>query len=788
MIHRFGDFELDEERDTLRRVAPDGERSAPIELQRKVMQVLVELARNGDRALTREQLVEAVWGDVAVTESSLTRCIGLARRALGDEAGTVIKTMRGRGYALGVPVSSVAEPEPAETDPAPAAQRGRRPRGMRLAAGTIALVALLAWLGRPFDAAAPASPAPLRASDRDAAAVAVLPFTDLRAGGSRSRQADGVAIEVNAQLAQWPELMVISPRSSFRFDPDAPFDPPAIGEALGVGTIVLGSIRARADDGAEVHVEAVDAASGFQLWSESFPLDGSLENARALADRVAGALGARVTLDPRYPRAPDADALDWFLRGNEAVRGADRHRLLEAVETYERALELDPELQRAYVALAEVYLLLWERAGEMQRAIGAANWIDFADQTAREALRRVPGDPDALTSLGQVHLARHQWRRAEAVFARALEGAAPARSSRRMAALLMMTGRIDEAGAHIERALRLDPLGIDTLRTAGRWHLYRGDAEQAAWYLQRVLELEPTALYSPRLLAAAYQELGQRDAARGDDPPHPALLGPPGCARRRPAGGNPREPRPAPAPRRAPVDVPLPARCPRLGPGLGLDRGPGAHPRVPAGGRRPSPLVRPGRARPAPLPRGPGVRGDPGVRRAAGRASRGPRSSRSGLLRRPERAHPPPERSCDGDPLPIRRPRRAGVSVRQSRGTSANAPEDPTMRFRPDRKPFRRAALLFALGCALLLLGVGAHATDSTQVPRRPIVTQPQPAPPTTVDCGDANSRSTCIECGTGGIVACCWDPKACTVVPDPNAPTTIPSWPGLPTLPGHTL
>lgn len=145
---------------------------------------------------------------------------------------------------------------------------------------------------------------------------------------------------------------------------------------------------------------------------------------------------------------------------------------------------------------------------------GDIDWLAASEAAALEALERAPQDPDALAVYGQVQIARRDWAAAEVALEGALRNGAGVRASGRMAALRMMTGRLEAARPHIARAARLDPLGDETLRLAGRFHLYAREPTPAIGYLRRSLELEPRALYSPRLLASAYRMAGDLDAAR----------------------------------------------------------------------------------------------------------------------------------------------------------------------------------------------------------------------------------------------------------------------------------
>lgn len=103
MIYVFADYELDEQ---LYQLSQAGE---PLELERKVFDVLAYLVQHHDRLVTKEELLEKLWPEQVVGEAALTRCITSARKALGDDGNRqeFIKTQYGRGYRF---VAAVAAP------------------------------------------------------------------------------------------------------------------------------------------------------------------------------------------------------------------------------------------------------------------------------------------------------------------------------------------------------------------------------------------------------------------------------------------------------------------------------------------------------------------------------------------------------------------------------------------------------------------------------------------------------------------------------------------------------
>jgi pimeloyl-ACP methyl ester carboxylesterase/DNA-binding winged helix-turn-helix (wHTH) protein len=118
MRYRFGGVELDTDTYELR--SSDGDRLVDVEPQ--VFDVLVHLVANRGRVVTKDELLDAVWGDRFVSESALTTRIKQARQAVGDDgqAQLVIKTVHGRGYRLVAEVAELADAPAARPVPTPA--------------------------------------------------------------------------------------------------------------------------------------------------------------------------------------------------------------------------------------------------------------------------------------------------------------------------------------------------------------------------------------------------------------------------------------------------------------------------------------------------------------------------------------------------------------------------------------------------------------------------------------------------------------------------------------------
>ena len=233
---------------------------APRVLRPQAFAVLRHLVEHPGRLVTKDELIAAVWPDVAVTDDSLVQCIGEIRRALGDEGRAIVETVPRRGYRLAVRPSAVA----------PAAPR-RWGRPLVLATLVFAVLGVGTWQ--------------MRSAGDDAArtpAVAVLPFVAMDAT-TGDYLGPGVAEDVISMLARSPDVLVVARGSSFAYGGE-PRDIREIGAALGVGYVLEGSVR-REGDRLRIVAQLEDAASGRHVWAERFDRAGA--DPWSLADEVS---------------------------------------------------------------------------------------------------------------------------------------------------------------------------------------------------------------------------------------------------------------------------------------------------------------------------------------------------------------------------------------------------------------------------------------------------------------------------------------------------------------------
>jgi DNA-binding response OmpR family regulator len=99
MALQFGRFSLDSQECRLLR---DGQ---AVTLPPKPFDLLVALASKPGKLVSRDELLRDVWKDIVVEQSSLNAAISVLRQALGEDAGSIIETVPGRGYRFIAPIT-----------------------------------------------------------------------------------------------------------------------------------------------------------------------------------------------------------------------------------------------------------------------------------------------------------------------------------------------------------------------------------------------------------------------------------------------------------------------------------------------------------------------------------------------------------------------------------------------------------------------------------------------------------------------------------------------------------
>jgi DNA-binding winged helix-turn-helix (wHTH) protein/tetratricopeptide (TPR) repeat protein len=471
-VYLFGSHRLDAAQ---RRLRTGGDH---VTLTPKAANTLVALLERAGEVVEKKELIDAVWGEQFVEQGVLAQNIYLLRGALGRCGKALIATVPGRGYRFTGEVR-------------------------RLSAGADRIKNL-----------------------------AILPFECLGFGHEGEvlglAQADALVTELGgrSQLAVRPTAAVRSLLGQ------GCCDPLAIAAALQVDGVVTGTLH-RVGERLRATVQLFNLDCEQPIWAERF--DGEAGDLFTLQDTMAFALAGGLGEGRRRHRASapaTSDAYLHYARGRFFWNKRTARGLEQAIESFERAIAVDPGYAVAHAGLADCYSLLPLYGGRCPHES-----FPKATSAALEALALDDLLAPAHTSLAYARFLYHRdWQAARRGFERALRLDPNYPTAHHWLGFLCSAlGRHQEAEAASRRAVELDPLSLVINSDLGLVLYAAGRSREAIEQFRRTLELDPSFAYAHFGAALAHAEAGDRQAAlasarraaelQPDNPAMAAVLG-----------------------------------------------------------------------------------------------------------------------------------------------------------------------------------------------------------------------------------------------------------------------
>ena len=477
----FEDYCLDVDRRELKRG------SELIAIGPKVFDLLLFLIQNREQVVTRDDLLQAVWGGRIVSESTLTSHINAVRKAIGDTGREqrLIRTVSRKGIRF---VGKIQEEElPANasvTDSGMASER----------LGPILTV--------------PESPS-----------IAVMPFRNLSGDVEQDYFADGVVEDIITALSRIRWLFVIARNSSFTYKGKT-VDEKQVGRELGVRYVVEGSVR-QSENRIRITGQLVDAATGTHLWAERF--EGTLDDIFELQDQIAtsivGAIASQLERAEieRARRKPTGSlsAYDNYLRAMPHLHRGTREAINEALPLFYKAIQLDSEFASAHAMAAWCHF--WRKVN---------GWMTDRPQEIAEGIRLARlavelGKDDAVALTRAGHALAHLAGELEGAIA--LVDKALVLNPNLAAAwflggfLRTARGDPDAAIEFFTRAMRFSPLDPEMFRMQAGMalsHLFAGRFDMASSWAEQSFRQLPSFLIVVAIIAASHAHAGRTEQAR----------------------------------------------------------------------------------------------------------------------------------------------------------------------------------------------------------------------------------------------------------------------------------
>jgi TolB-like protein/DNA-binding winged helix-turn-helix (wHTH) protein len=527
-MYRFGPFALDSRKRTLSRA------DSPVSLTPKAFDVLHFLVQNPNRLVTKEELLQAVWGDTFVEEGNLTQYISHLRKALGDNSEDIrlIVTIARKGYQFtgNVTVAEAADTSKQAAGQVPTAESSldatqpvlggpadeavpKAPKYWRNVAALVALTVILpiaaykSW--RHFGGMTPPRSQKIM--------LAVLPFENLTGDPNKEYLADGLTEETISQLGRLnPEQLGVIARTSVMGYKHKDERLDQIGRDLSVQYVLENSLR---ESGNHIRLTAqlIQMKDQTQMWSQDYdyPVKDFLtvedDVAKAVVQQIQLRLTSKQQAELAQSHPVNPEAFDAYLQGYSFFQRNNDKDADMAAKYYERATQLDPSYALAWAGLS--------RARNWQVNVGLIP-AEEGQRLAREADERAlalnPNLAEAHAQMGRIkQQVDIDWAGADASIQRAiaLDPGNPefVRSAAYSAAML---GRFEEAVPLCRQAIDLDPLNADSWECLGQIEFFMGQLDKAAADVKKGLELSPDVWPGPILLSQIYVMQGR---------PHDAL-------------------------------------------------------------------------------------------------------------------------------------------------------------------------------------------------------------------------------------------------------------------------
>jgi TolB-like protein/DNA-binding winged helix-turn-helix (wHTH) protein/Tfp pilus assembly protein PilF len=548
-IYRFAEYTLEASEHRLKRGSHE------IYLPPKNYEMLLYLVERHGHLVKKNELLDTLWADTIVTESTLTHCIEEVRKVLGDDAHhpRFIKTIPRMGYKFiaGVEeVTSAVEEEEVEeevtavrvrvTEEEPARENAEE-QGGRGAEGQ--------WSVETTISPAPRLPRPLaplpstrwrrgqkllavsvllgllivsglylyNGNGQSIHSLAVLPFVNMTADPQQDYFADGITEAVIADLAKIRALRVISRTSAMQYK-GMKKSLPEIARELHVDAIVEGSVL-RSGERVRITAQLIHAATDRHLWGESYERD--LRDILALQGEVSRAIARQIqiALTPQEQvrltsaRSINPAAYEDYLRGRYYWNKRTTEGFKRGIDYFQQAIDHEPSYALAYVGLADCYNMLnnydvlapKESAPKAKAAAMRAMEIDdtLAEAHASLAFTLMHYDWD--------------WPGAEREFQRAIELNPNYAAAHHWYGLyLTAMERFDEAMVEMKHAQELDPLSLIINTNVGWVFYFRRQYDQAIEQFRKTLEMDPNFTSAHVKLGWAYEQKGMYEEAIGE--------------------------------------------------------------------------------------------------------------------------------------------------------------------------------------------------------------------------------------------------------------------------------
>ena len=480
MIYAFDQFELDLATVELR---ADGK---TVNLEPQVFALLALLVENGERLVSKDEIIEKVWDGRDVTDAAVASRVKTARQALGDDGKSqhFIRTIHGQGYrfvakARCLRTAAVSAIDAGGTEPALAEMVHRLDR-----------------MSRP--------------------SLAVLPFRYVAGDERYAALASALPDELINDLARLRWLLVTARGSSFRLRaPEADFGD--IGQLLGVRYCLSGTVEVSGER-LVILVDLVDTSDGAVIWADRF--SGRIDDVHAMREQIRSqvlmALEIRIPLHEaslaRLAAVENLDAWSAYHLGLQHLYRFNRGDNSAAIDLFKRAVGMDATFARAQAGLSFAHF----QTAFMNYTDDIASAIGQARRFAERGLELDPLDPFVNFTMGRTYWLEGDLETSLSWLERATDISPHyAQGIYARAWTEVLSGKATDGRTNVDLAMRLsplDPLYYAMLATRAFTHMAANEDALAAQWAERGARSPGAHVLIAMIASAAHALAG--DASR----------------------------------------------------------------------------------------------------------------------------------------------------------------------------------------------------------------------------------------------------------------------------------
>ncbi|HEY0680747.1 MAG TPA: winged helix-turn-helix domain-containing protein [Steroidobacter sp.] len=484
MIYAFDRFELDLATVELRAGGK------VVDLEPQVFALLALLVENGERLVSKDEIIEKVWDGRVVSDAAVASRVKTARQALGDDGKSqrFIKTIHGQGYRF-VEKARTVRPAPAVQIPDVDSTRTNP--------ALLDMVHRLDKMSRP--------------------SLAVLPFRYIAGDERYAPLASALPDELITDLARLRWLLVTARGSSFRLRAtEGSFSD--IGRLLGVRYCLSGTVEVSADR-LVILVDLVDTTDDAVIWADRF--SGRIDDVHAIREEIRSkvlmALEIRIPLHEaslaRLAAVENLDAWAAYHLGLQHLYRFNRVDNSAAMNLFQRAVDLDASFARANAGLSFVHF----QSAFMHYTHDIADAISNARRFAERGLELDPLDPFVNFTMGRTYWLEGDLDTSLSWLERATDISPHyAQGIYARAWTEVLSGNALDGRTHVDLAMRLsplDPLHYAMLATRAFTHMASNEDAQAADWAERGARSPGAHVLIGMIAAAAHTLTGDTTRA-----------------------------------------------------------------------------------------------------------------------------------------------------------------------------------------------------------------------------------------------------------------------------------